>query len=329
MPDTSKANASRRDDSPWTGLGTVYLKELADHLSSTRMRVLEALVLLTGMAAVYSAIQDIRAVTAEDPFIFLRLFTHSREQLPSFIAFLGFLIPIIGIGLGFDSINTEFTRRTMSRILSQPIYRDAMLLGKFLAGLSTLAIGLVSLWLLITGFGLLLLGVPPSGEEVARGLTFLLIAVSYGGIWMAAAMMFSVIFRSPATSALCALGLWLLFSVLWPGIVPFLARIIAPEDIASLIMGVPSIETIQTEHMLGRLSPNTLFAESTLAILHPSTRSLALIFQSQMQGAVMGAPLPFVQSLLVAWPQMTSLLALVILLFAVTYILFQRQEIRA
>ena len=86
----------RREGSPWQGLGVVTLKELSDHLASARMRVLEWLVVLTALAAVYGAIQQIRDVTAEDPFLFLRLFTTAREPLPSFVAFLGFLVPAHG-----------------------------------------------------------------------------------------------------------------------------------------------------------------------------------------------------------------------------------------
>src|SRR6188472_2444035 len=65
----------RREGSPWRGLGVVILKELSDHLTSARMRVLELLVVLIPLAALYGAIQQIRDVTAEDPFLFLRLFT--------------------------------------------------------------------------------------------------------------------------------------------------------------------------------------------------------------------------------------------------------------
>ena len=68
----------RREGSALQGLGVVTLKELSDHLSSARMRVLEWLVALTALAAVFGAIQQIRAVTAEDPFLFLRLFTTAR-----------------------------------------------------------------------------------------------------------------------------------------------------------------------------------------------------------------------------------------------------------
>ncbi len=78
----------RREGSPLQGLGVVMLKELSDHLTSVRMRVLEWLVVLIALAAVYGAIQQIRDTTAEDPFLFLRLFTTAREPLPSFVAFL-------------------------------------------------------------------------------------------------------------------------------------------------------------------------------------------------------------------------------------------------
>ena len=122
----------------------------------------------------------------------------------------------MAIALAFDAINGEFNRRTLSRVLAQPIYRDALLLGKFLAG----AAGAddrrwSSLWLLVIGLGLLLLGLPPSTEEMVRMLGFLVATIAYGGVWLALALLFSVVFRAPATAALAALGTWLLFSLFW------------------------------------------------------------------------------------------------------------------
>ena len=119
----------QREGSPWQGMGVVFLKELSDHLTSIRMRVLEWLIVLTGIVTVYLAIQQIREVTAEDRFLFLRLFTRASDQVPlSLVSLLSFLVPLIAIGLGFDLINGEHNRRTLSRILAQPIYRDALLL---------------------------------------------------------------------------------------------------------------------------------------------------------------------------------------------------------
>jgi ABC-2 type transport system permease protein len=170
--------------------------------------------------------------------------------------------------------------------------------------------------------------VPPSGEEVLRALAFLAISLAYAGVWLAAAMLFSVIFRSAATSALAVLGLWLFFSVLWPILVPFIVNLVEPSD-TQLLLGVPSLEQIQLQLWLSRLSPNTLFADALGAVLDPGTRSLGPVFVSQLQGAVRGAPLPLGQSLILAWPQITGLVAAVILLFAAGYVAFQRQEVRA
>ena len=312
--------------SPWTGLGAVVAKETADHLSSARMRILEALVFLTAIAAAYAAIRSIRATIGESPFLFLRLLTFSQEPLPSFIALLGFLIPLVAIALAFDAINGEFNRHTMSRILAQPIYRDALLLGKFFAGLLALTIGLVSLWLLVLGLGLLLLGLPPSTEETVRMLGFLVATIAYGGVWLAVALLFSVVFRAPATAALAALGAWLLFALFWSVITPLVANLIAgpPEGVFGPRMGF-----LYTQQIIDRLSPNTLYAETALALLQPATRALGPVLISQLQGALLGAPLPASQSFILIWPQLTGLIATTIVIFVIAYIAFQRQEIRA
>ena len=319
----------QREGSPWQGLGTVVLKELGDHLGSARMRMLEWLMLLTAAAPLYSAITSLRDTTAEDPFLLLKLFTVDRAPLPSFVGILGFLIPLMAIGLGFDAINGEHNRRTLSRILAQPIYRDALLAGKFIAGLTTLGISLLCLWLLVVGLGVLFLGVPPSWEEIARSLIFLFVSVAYAGVWLAVAMLFSVIFRSPATAALLSLGVWLFMTLLWPMISPVLAQMIAPPDIRYVMLGLQSPETLQCQVALSRLSPNQLYGESVLAILSPSTRALGPIFLDQLQGAVIGAALPLKESLMIAWPQAVGLIAGAIMLFVATYVVFQRQEVRA
>jgi len=319
---------ARRSGSAFTGAGTVFLKEFADHLSGARIIVLEWLMILTGAFAVYTAIQDLRNTTGQDPFLFLKLFSEAREGSFSFVAVLAFLVPLVAIGLAFDSVNGEFNRRTLSRLLAQPIYRDALLLGKFLGALAAIGVALFTLWLLIMGLGLLTLGVPPSGEEVLRGLSFLVVAIAYGGVWLAVAMMCSVAFRSAATSALSALGLWLLIGVLWPQVAQFISTAVHPPTVMQIVFGQPDPDQIQLQQSLLRLSPSTLFGESVTGLLSPTTRFFGLVFRSQVEGAI-AAPLPFGQSVLLVWPQVTGLVAGMIILFAIAYIIFQRQEVRA
>jgi ABC-2 type transport system permease protein len=304
----------------------VVAKEMADHLTGMRMRILEILIVLTAVGTVYAATQNLRETVGQDPFILLRLFTTAREPLPAFVGFLGFLVPLIAIALAFDSVNGEFSRRTMSRILAQPIYRDALLLGKFLAGIFTLALVLATIWLLIIGAGMIGLGVPPSGEEVARSLWFLLATIFYGGIWLSVAMLFSIVFRQPATAALASIATWLFFTVFWGILAGVLAPILQPVR-----YGFPEeiLAQAQLELTLTRFSPNTLYTEVMLALLQPTVRSVGLVLPIQLHGAVLGTPLPLSQSVLLVWPQLTGLIAATILLFALGYVLFQRQEIRA
>ncbi|MBO9316672.1 MAG: ABC transporter permease, partial [Chloroflexus sp.] len=317
----------QREGSPWTGLWAVVAKEMADYLTSVRMLILEALILLTAFGTIYAAAQNLRAGTGSgDDFLFLRLFTTARDPLPAFVGFLGLLVPLLAIALAFDSVNGEFNQRTLSKVLAQPIYRDALLMGKFLAGLGTLALALAAIWLLIVGMGLLQLGVPPTGEETVRILWFLLVTIFYGGIWLALAMLFSIIFRQPATAALAAIAVWLFFTVFWGIIASLLARTlqpVPPGDVQALV------NQIQLELMLTRLSPNTLFSEVALAMLNPAVRALGLILPIQLHNAIPGTPLPAAQSILLTWPHATGLIAATIVLFAIGYILFQRQEVRA
>jgi len=328
MPKRAEALRSQqaREGSPWTGLWAVVAKEMADHLTSARMRILEVLIVLTAAGTVYGAMKNLKETVGQDPFLFLKLYTTAQEPLPAFVGFLGFLVPLISIALAFDAVNGEFNRRTLSRVLAQPIYRDALLLGKFLAGLFTLSLVFTAIWLLLYGLGIFGLGLPPSAEEVGRSLWFLVATIFYGGIWLALAMVFSVVFRQPATAALASIAVWLFYTVFYEILASLLTGILSP-----IRYGLTEEILVQTNLniFLSRLSPNTLYAEAMLALLHPTIRSLGLVMPIQMQGAVLGAPLPLSQSVLLIWPQLTGLIAATILLFALGYMLFQRQEIRA
>jgi ABC-2 type transport system permease protein len=315
----------RREGSALHGFGVVTLKEIADHFTSILVVVLVVLVVATAIAVVRGAIDQIKEITAEDPFLFLRLFTRGGP-LP-LVALPSFLVPLMAIGLGFDAVNGEHNRRTLSRILAQPIYRDALLFGKFAAGLFTLAVSLIVLWLLVIGLGLLGLGVPPNAEEMARALVLLVVTIVYAGFWFALALLCSVVFRSAATAALVALGLWLFLTILWPLFSPALAD---GFTTAGDILGV-----LDTRQAFARLSPSVLFNEIVAVVLDPSVRStqqsmlaalgLALI----ERGAIPDAPIPLLQSVLIVWPQIVGLVAGSILLFVIAYVVFQRQEVRA
>ncbi|MEW5724172.1 MAG: ABC transporter permease [Thermodesulfobacteriota bacterium] len=308
---------------------TVFRKELADHFSSIRFLILFCLIAMVALVITYMVGATIRNQLegAKPGLVFLMLFTSGQFfSLAEFIAFFG---PLIGLIMGFDSINRERNQGTLSKILSQPIYRDAVINGKFLAGVVTISIMLVSIVLLISGLGLITIGVVPGSEEVARLLMYLVISIAYISFWLGLSILFSILFRSVATSALAAVALWIFFSFVisfGAGILPrsLIPEANNPEDL---------LRRSQIERTIKLASPIFLYSEATKTILDPYRRTTQSLIQvGQMERLLMSRfqnPLSLSQSVLVVVPYLTTLLALTFLCFGVSYLAFMRQEIRS
>jgi len=309
---------------------TVYRKELSDHFSSNRFLILLGLIYVAGLSSTYVAVSNIRDVaSALDEHVFLYLFTTGGDVLPSFLTFISFFIPIIGIVFGFDAINSERNSGNLSRLLSQPIYRDSVINGKFLAGITTLAIIISSIVFIIAGIGLFSIGVPPSSEDILRLFFFIMICVVYGGLWMGLSILFSVTMNRTAASILTAIAIWIFIMFFLPIIANAIANAMAPLDGASM---AEQIRNYTIENSILRVSPSTLFSESVLILLLPSTGHLQLSLVSLATTDVSSMiinPLSLSQSLLQVWPQLVAIVALAIICFAASYIIFMRQEIRS
>ncbi|MCK9641413.1 MAG: ABC transporter permease [Prolixibacteraceae bacterium] len=307
----------------------VLNKEISDHVRSWRFIILILLISLTCLGSIYTALANFsKAAGPNDPdgaFFFLKLFTITDGTLPSFVVFISFLGPLLGISLGFDAVNSEYNHRTLSRILSQPIYRDYLLNAKFLAALTVISVMFFALGFLVMGFGLVNIGIPPTVEEFLRILTFVALSILYVAFWLNLSILFSVQFRQPATSALAGIAVWIFFSIFYGMIVNLITRSFAPSELA----GENQVIAFESFKLgLLRVMPNQLFSEATSTLLMPSVRSLGPLSMEQVYGTIPG-PLPFGQSLLLVWPQVTGLLAATLLCFALSYFSFMRREIRS
>lgn len=304
-------------------------KEIADHVRSWRFILLLAIIFLTCVASLYTALNSLQdAIKSEDgysDFVILKLFTISDGTLPSFIGFIGFLGPLLGIGLGFDAVNSERNKGTLSRIMAQPIHRDDLLNAKFTASLFIIGFMFLALGLLVLSLGLLIVGLPPSFEELLRILAFLVVTVFYIGFWLNLSILFSVRFRQPATSALVSIAVWLFFSFFYDMILNLLSTALVRNNQASTVDDM--LNHVNLMLGLSRISPYTLFNEATSTLLMPTVRNLGPLTTEQAYGAI-DSPLPFGQSLLLVWPQVNGLIALTLVCFAISYVMFLRQEIR-
>lgn len=304
-------------------------KEISDTVRSWRFIIMLAIVVLTCIGSLYAALSSfsnaLKPGDSENAFFFLKLYTISDGTLPPFIVFISFLGPLLGISMGFDTINSEQNKGTLSRVLSQPIFRDYVLNAKFLAALTILSILFFSLNLLVLGFGLLFIGIPPTTEEVFRIFFFSVVTIVYVAFWLNLSILFSVRFRQATTSALAGISIWLYFSIFYNMIVNLIAKGIAPKHAISENRLVALQKIIQN---IMRINPGQLFDDATTSLLVPSVRSLGPLTMEQMSGAI-PSPLPLGQSLILVWPQITALLAGTLVFFGLAYIMFMRREIRS
>jgi len=322
------------------GTLTVFRKEISDYFSSKIFLILLALIYIAGLGFAFLSIQAIKSAPMStdqsllvkvfiDEMFFLKLYTVGEiKAIMTFnlVRFFGAFIPLIGILFGFNSINSERNSGNMSRILSQPIYRDSLINGKFLAGITTLSIMVGSIILIILGIGFRSIGVPPTSEEILRIFIFIIICIIYGAFWMSLSVLFSILMKNVAAAILTAIPIWLFLTFFWPFIAPQLAdQIIPVPDGASL---ATQLKNLSLSVDLLRISPFVLFYEATAAVVDPTLGHLALrITESDFK--LIAKPLSLSQSLIQIWPQLIVIVALAIICFAVSYIVFMKQEIRS
>jgi ABC-2 type transport system permease protein len=311
------------------GWRIVARKEFADHVHSVRFVILVVLVSLAGLAAVHSAsgpIRDAANDATQTPSIFLYLFTLSPDRVPAFHEFLGILGPLLGIAFGFDAISAERSQRTLPRLASQPIHRDEIINGKFVAGIGVIAFTLACLTGVVAGYGALRLGVGPTVDDFVRILAFYVVAVVYISLWLGLSLLLSVVCRRAATAALAAIAIWLVLT-LFAGLI---AGVIA-DSWHSVDADATTEEVLanaRTELNVRRMSPDELYKEATGVLLNPARQSTGILVMAPESGAL-PSTLPLEQSLILAWWQLVALVAAAFVLFAGAYVAFMRQEVRA
>lgn len=283
----------------------IFLKELADNLSSKRFWLLFIIIYALGLFITYGALQGLELSRTGGEFVFLKLFLTGGQGFPSFLWVVAYLAPLLGFIFTFDTVNREISSGTLSNVLSQPVHRDSVINAKVLAGIVTVALTLVGVVFLVIGFGVLSLSTLPTLEEVGRILVFLFLSIVYLSIWVSIGLLFSVFFRREGTSALASIAVWMFFSF-------FFYTVVSLAGNTTLML----------------FSPTFLFIEAASVALMPLVRILGPVSIEKLIG-MLPNPLPLNQSLLLIWPHLTSLIAVTLIIFALSYVKFMRQEIRA
>jgi len=125
-----------------------------------------------------------------------------------------FLLPLIALLLSHDAVVGEAERGTLLLLLTYPLARWHVLMGKFLGYVAIL--GLATL----LGYGAAALALLLAGAQITPGgwwaFAYMLgSSVLLGAAFVALGMLASTLVRNRGTAAGIAVGLWLLLVLLW------------------------------------------------------------------------------------------------------------------
>ena len=124
-----------------------------------------------------------------------------------------YLIPLIALMLSFDALVGEFERGTMMLLLTYPVSRWQVILGKFIGHFIILFIAIFA------GYGgaiIIMIALNGGSSEGWQAyIAMMASSLLLGAIFIALGYLLSVLVKERATAAGAAIGLWLVFVVLY------------------------------------------------------------------------------------------------------------------
>ncbi len=184
-------------------LWILALKELRDGLRNRWIAA--AIIVLGGLALALSLLGSaptgsVRASTLDISVI-------------SLASLSVYLIPLIALMLSFDALVGEFERGTMMLLLTYPVTRWQVIMGKFLGHVMILFIAIFA------GYGgaviIMTLSTGGSIEGWQAYVSMMFSSLVLGAVFIALGYLVSVLVKERATAAGAAIGLWLVFVVLY------------------------------------------------------------------------------------------------------------------
>lgn len=146
-----------------------------------------------------------------------------------------YLVPLVALLMSFDAIAGDLERGTLPLVLTYPVSRLQLILGKFLAHLAVLVLAVG------VGYGIAAAAAMATDADAARGLPALLrlfwTSILLGGTFLGIGYAISALARRPGAAAGMVIGLWLVLIVLYD--IGLLAAVVADNGGAFTTQAFP------------------------------------------------------------------------------------------
>jgi len=210
----------------WHGLTVIARREFVSNLRSVRMVILMVIFSLLVLFTIYVGSLFL---SLSGPLPGLEQDTLSQGPaivlwfVSEFIVFIG---PILALALSFDVIVREKVQNSLALLLSRPVSRQAIALGKFLGVFGSLALPVVVVNSLAVALAVALSG---KGIGIDQTVGFLLLTLLFLGTYLAIGQLISSLAKTTTTAILAGIGVWFFFWLfLW------ILQVILRQEVVSL-----------------------------------------------------------------------------------------------
>ncbi|MCK8518086.1 ABC transporter permease [Methanoculleus sp. 7T] len=211
----------------------VAAKEFSDLFTSRRFLLIFVLYLIIAMIGMAQGIERYddalasynKAMQAADEYRDLQELGAWWLEMPgkpsilyifsSMIGVTATLGALLAIAAGFDLVTREKETRSLRLLLSHPVYRDEVIVGKALGGVAALGV-VVGLALALITAVLLVLSIVPTGGEVVAILIFGVVSLFFLIAWFTVALATSAVTRESGNALIYTLVFFFIASSLLP-----------------------------------------------------------------------------------------------------------------
>ena len=324
---------------------TVASKELSDIVRGKRFILLVAVFGLVMTAAVVTTYLSQTSGTGQPGQIGLAQGFLGAAGY-SLVSMMTYFAPIMGLALGFDVISGEREKGTLKITLAQPVFRDTVINGKFLAALGAVSLATVIVSLVEVGGSTLVLGITPSSEDILRLMLFMLFVILFAMTYYGIGAFLSTATKKTSQSVIIGVVLWAAFAFIIPIIAQLVASSLVPisfrpggNSTFSPGSGFTPDSTYITAmrnrssiiQMISSVSPNFHFsqiAQYVLGVYSSITMGPGGGGIGPGTGQTAQTTVSIIGSLGYTWPNILVLALATTITFVASYLLFTRQEIR-
>ncbi|MDD1701408.1 MAG: ABC transporter permease [Methanoregula sp.] len=255
-----------------SGLFTIAHKEFFDHIRSRKFILIFSIFLVIAIIGMIGGIaqyeKDLKSYTDQRSAASSSIVQGYMGDRPSVMTvfatvatYLSFLGAILGIAMGFDLVTKEKESKSLKILLSHPIYRDEVINGKALGGITALFLAL-AIVLSISLATLLIYGIVPDGGEFVLIAVFGAVSFLFIFTYFSIALFMSTISSDSGSALIFTMIIFIVLSSL----LPTMANDTVMEAIAGTSPQMP-------QELLDQMSVNIDNSSKSASFTYPDSGS--------------------------------------------------------